>query len=106
MQLARAVLLGSVALSAAASAAKADDPVATGAGIEALDTSRLAIEAAPSLPDAGQLPAMTGASPGDPSAAGSTDPAPEASPSAAPPAPPAISWSGYASSGLVYRSGK
>lgn len=100
-----AALLGCTALSSPNGVVLADDAASPGAEIEALDTSRLAIEAAPVLPDAGHSPALSGIPLRNSATSDAAVSGPEAQPSAGPPAPPAINWSGYVNSGIVYRGG-
>lgn len=112
MKMIRSIVLGSVALASAAAMARADDL----AQLESLNVQQLAIEAAPKLPDGGSFVTITKgpqpevpglpASPREKAAFGDQATTLKVFPSAGAPASGAISWSGYASVGVIYRGSK
>lgn len=116
MKMTRTILLGGCALCAMAAEARADGPATPAAQIESLDLQKLAIEAAPKLPPGsglvtitrGPAPDVPGlpASPRDKAAFGDTATTLKIFPSAGAPASASVSWSGYASVGVVYSGSK
>ncbi len=103
MRLIRAILLSGAALSTTACGVCADDLTGIN-GLEALDTGKLAIEAAPALP--ASKPAMSKYDTLSPPKATSEGAIThEILPSGASSGSPSISWSGYARTGIVYQGG-
>lgn len=102
MRLITALLLASAATTVMAAPLHADD---LPQGLEALDTGKLAIDAAPSLPPLAEPPDLALSPPATRLPSGEAGAPGSAAPVPASPAAPAISWSGYTRAGVVYRRG-